>query len=298
MSTLASDALAQSYAHCQQVARTQAANFYYGMKLTPEPKRSAMYAVYAWMRRADDLADGEGDLEEKRRRIEEFRQKTRQAMGGAPIGGDEASLWPAFADCAAKYRLSAQPFMDMLDGQMLDQSRTRYRTFAELYDYCYKVASTVGLICIEIWGYRGTQPRQWAQWRGIAFQLTNILRDLREDAQRGRVYLPAELMGRQEIDPAEVLAGPRPELLRAVRRLGLRAAVYYRKSTPLEADLDRDGVACSLAMCGIYRGLLYKILQDPQRVFTGRRVRLGKWRKTSIAMRALRLARRKARVQP
>jgi len=277
-------ALPQSFAHCKDISRRQAANFYYGMRLTPEPKRSAMYAIYAWMRQADDLADEPGTLAEKAQRIAVFRKQTQQVFAGQSL--PQGPLWPAVADSIERYRLPLRYFLDMLDGQMLDQEKTRYATFAELYDYCYRVASTVGLICIEIWGYQGPQARQWAEWRGIAFQLTNILRDLREDAQRGRVYLPAAMLGQSVLEPAQLLGPPSPELVRGVQYLARRAAVYYRKSEPLERSLHRDGVACSRAMCGIYHGLLQKIIARPQRVFSPRRVRLGTPTKLYIALRA------------
>ena len=194
----AGDALARSFTYCKDVARSRARNFYYGIKVMPEPKRSAMHAVYAWMRAADDLAD-RADTDSagpsKTTLIERFRQFTRDAldpsspgtMGAVQDDTEHAPMWPAVRKTFLDYRIPAGPLDDMIAGQLLDQHVTRYDTFAQLYDYCYKVASTVGLVCINVWGYDGSEAtRKLAEERGIALQLTNILRDVVEDARGGR----------------------------------------------------------------------------------------------------------------
>ena len=279
-------ALAESYAHCRDVSRREAKNFYYGMKLTPEPKRSAMYAVYAWNRLADDLADEPGDPEAKEQRIARFRRDTRQALAvDDPL--PDGPLWPAFRDTAITYNLPAAYFEAMVDGQMLDQHRTRYATFDELYDYCYKVASVVGLTCLEIWGYEGgADTRKLGEYRGIAFQLTNILRDVREDADRDRVYLPAEMCGVFELNPSMFRFDPQPEVVRGMRELTERAREFYERSAALESRVHPSGRGCLWAMTAIYRGLLRRIAADPGRPLRGERVRLSKPRKLWIGLRA------------
>ena len=277
--------LFRSRDYCAQVARTQARNFYYGMRLVPQPKRSAMYALYTWMRQADDLADAAGDAQAKLQALEAFRLETRIAIDPdrpLPAG----PLWPTFRDMAGRYIIPRDYLDAMIDGQLLDQTKTRYKTFDELYEYCYKVASVVGLCCIQIWGYEGgADTRKLAEWRGIAFQLTNILRDVREDAERGRVYLPAEDFDLFELNPSMFTLGQATDVLPGLRKVADRARKYYEKSAPLDALIHPDGRPCLWAMTQIYRGLLDKITPDPSIVLR-QRVRLGGVRKAWIALRA------------
>ncbi len=277
--------LAQSQQHCHEVTRTRARNFYYGMKLTPQPKRSAMYAVYAWMRLADDLADEAGDDQAKAARLDEFREQTITVLDGGAMPADP--VWPAIHDTVERFGIPRQYLHDMIDGQQMDMTRRRYQHFEQLYEYCYKVASVVGLTCIEIWGYEGGEDtRKLAEWRGIAFQLTNILRDVREDAARDRVYLPAEDWGLFEVNPTMFQLAKPEETLRGLRVTIDRAADYYERSAPLIGHVHRDGHACLWAMTEIYRGLFNKIAARPARVLSDQRVRLPSWRKAWIALRA------------
>ena len=275
----AAAAAARSRAFCREVARTRAGNFYHGMRLVPEPKRSATYALYAWLRRADDLADDEGEPSEKVRRLNEFWDQTLTVLGGG--GADPSPLWPAFREAAVGFGLPVATLREHVSGQLLDQHKTRYADFQELYDYCRRVASTVGQLCIEIWGHDGSaRARQLAEWRGVAFQLTNILRDVREDARRDRVYLPA--------------CGASVEALicgsadcRVLDEVVARAREYYERSRPLESHVHRDGVACLWAMTEIYRGVFERIEREPRRVLGPRRVGLPGWKKAWVAMRAV-----------
>ena len=279
-----------SMARCREVARQRARNFYYGMKLVPEPKRSAMYAWYAWTRAADDLADELGDVAGKIERIEQFRRDTDTAINCGDGHDDDlpvGPIWPALRHVVHTYHLPAHYMHDMLDGQLIDQRQYRYKTFEQLYDYCYKVASVVGLACIEIWSYEGdAETRKLAEWRGIAFQLTNILRDVLEDAQRDRVYLPAEDFDVFELSPQMFLMGSPPEAAAGIERVAHRAEQYYQKSAALDGRVHRDGRACLWAMTRIYRGLLGKILRNPTRVLSGKSMRLCAARKAIIALRA------------
>jgi 15-cis-phytoene synthase len=277
--------LAASLEHCRRVAGARARNFYYGMRLVPEPRRGAMYALYAWMRQADDLADAAGEVDQKRLALEEFRRQTRLAMAdaGALPAGD---LWPAFRELAMRYSIPPSYFDDMIDGQLMDQRQAQYQNFDQLYDYCYKVASVVGLCCIQVWGYEGGEStRKLAEWRGIAFQLTNILRDVVEDAQRGRVYLPAEDFGLFEVNPSMFTLGRAGDASAGLRRVAQRAREYYLKSAALDDLVHPEGRPCLWAMTEIYRSLLDQIEPDPTIVLR-RRVRLGGLRKAWIALRA------------
>ena len=284
--------LAASFRFCQRVTKQRARNFYYGIKLMPEPKRSAMYALYGWMREADDLAEdtigrrGEGCAAA----LTQFLAATRSAVDADSIlvdGFPPGRLWPAVHEIVRVYRLPFNYLNTMIDGQFLDQWKTRYQTFDEVYDYCYKVASVVGLLSLEIWGYEGgDETRRIAEWRGIAFQLTNILRDVLEDAERDRVYLPAEDFGAYELSPLMFTMADRSSVIGGLRRVAERARDYYERSASLERRVHPDGRPCLEAMTRIYRGLLEKIARDPEAVLRGERVRLGKLRKGGIALRA------------
>jgi phytoene synthase len=177
--------------YCRAITRRRARNFYYGLKLLPEPRRTALYAMYAWMRMADDLVDnGALSTDEKHEKLIEFREATDLALVGSPPNGNP--LWEGVAFVAKRFDLKPENLHAMLDGQLDDVRDRKFDTFESLQQYCYQVASTVGLVCIEIWGYTDPAARNLAIDRGIAFQLTNILRDLREDCDNGRVYLPQD----------------------------------------------------------------------------------------------------------
>jgi len=285
-----------SRGHCCAVARTHARNFYYGMKLTPEPKRSALYAVYAWMRAADDLADDAGTPQEKERRLEAFRRQTCHVIDPGttqwPDDPPNALIWPAVRQAFVDYRVPVEYLHAMIDGQLLDQHRTRYQTYAELDDYCYKVAGVVGLVCIAIWGHEGGEAaRRLAIMRGSALQLTNILRDLVEDAQRGRVYLPAEELVQygyrtpDDFRDAVLSRNADDRFDRLMRFQVARARKCYDDSASLDGMIEPSCRACSWALMRIYRALLDRIEAAPRRVLT-ERVKLSKMTKVMIALRA------------
>jgi phytoene synthase len=267
-------ALRESYAHCRAVARREARNFYYGMRLTPEPKRSALYTVYAYMRACDDFADDlppEADADAARERIELFRRRTHAVLaGGDPPDGDP--MWPAFADVCGRYAIDPAHLDAMLDGQLADLSPTEVATFDDLYAYCYRVASTVGLVCLSVWGHDGEPGvRTLAEQRGIALQLTNILRDVAEDAGRGRVYLPTEDLARFGVSPASLAEGRADAGFDRMMAFQIeRAASYYERSAGLERHVQPDCRASCWALMRVYRGLLDRIARRPRRVLTER----------------------------
>ena len=178
----------ESYAFCEDVARRQAKNFYYSFLLLDADRRRAMCAVYAFMRYCDDLSDAEG-VADRAGSIARWRGDLESALRGDT---PEHPLWPAFTDTVTRYRIPHQYFFEMIDGVSSDLEPRRIATFAELYDYCYHVASVVGLTIIHIFGFDRNEALELAEKCGIAFQLTNVLRDVREDAENGRVYLPEE----------------------------------------------------------------------------------------------------------
>jgi len=284
-----------AFRHCRTITRQRARNFYYGLKLQPEPQRSALYAVYAWMRHADDLADEARDPDTARSRIVAFRQATADALTGRSATDDPVMI--GLQATAARFALDPEHFHAMLDGQLDDLEVSRYETFDELRTYAYRVASTVGLICISIWGYDEERAPALAIERGLAFQLTNILRDFVEDLDQGRVYLPAEDFQRAGITPATLRDWSDDARCRAFLIAQIdRAEAAYQASAPLEGMITPDCRPTLWAMTRIYHGLLAKMRNDPARIVAGPRLRLSSLEKGAIAVRAL--ARRRGAPRP
>ena len=287
--------LERSRAYCEQLTRTYARNFYYGLRLLPDAKRNAMYALYAWMRLVDDIADQEDGrpVSVRSGQLEAWRADTHAALAGSTSPQEQPSargnqLWPAFCDMAARYRVPVKVFDEVIAGQQQDLSPVSFATFDELYAYCYRVAGVVGLASIYVWGFEGGETtEELAVQRGIAFQLTNILRDLREDASRGRFYLPrAEVNGAMALPDLQA-GNARPHFEEAMRFQVARAEEYYRRSAPLEGRVHTDARPTLVAMTQIYHALLNKIAANPARVLR-RRVSLSVWAKLRIGWRALR----------
>ena len=283
-------ALAASRAFCEQLTRTKARNFYYGLKLLPESKRSAMFALYAYMRLVDDIADDEDgrSIAQRLEDLESWRRQTHSILLGETIS--DHPLWPAFADLVHRHNLPSRVFDDVIAGQRQDLEPTPFANFAQLYEYCYRVAGTVGLASIYIWGFEGgEQTEQLAIDRGLAFQLTNILRDLREDSGRGRTYLPLDELAKFGITEQDIhgLRGGRK--FRELMQFQIaRAYQYYEKSSPLEQFITRDSRPTMIAMTDIYRGLLKKVAYEPERVLR-ERVSLSIFSKLRIGWRAARV---------
>jgi phytoene synthase len=297
-----SETLQRAYERCRDITRTHARNFHYGIRLTPEPQRDAVYAVYAWMRQADDLVDScdASDISSLELRINSFRDRTARSLQGyPPAGANEDPIWLALADSASRFHLSPQHFFDMLDGQMDDAHRSSYETIDQLLQYCRRVASTVGLICIDVWGYADTRAPLLAADRGIAFQLTNILRDVAEDYDIGRTYLPREDFDRLNLTPDDLRHWRKPEACHRLMMHNInRAADFYERSAPLDGMIRHAGRPTLWAMTTIYRRLLHKIAADPRRVVSGRRVRVSSLHKSAIAIRAKWLSRFTAEASP
>jgi phytoene synthase len=299
----------RSFDLCRRVTRQQAGNFYYGLRLTPEPKRSALYAIYAWMRAADDIADDAEPGASKLDRLEAFRERSRAALDG-DAGPDAESVWPALRATAQRFALDRRELEDLLIGLEEDvrddesPSPTagpvpRYATMDELSGYCYHVASVVGIVCLRIWGLRDPdawpEARDLAVHRGRAFQLTNILRDVGSDFAEGRVYLPADHLRDHGLTPRELVAWERPGACRAcLAALIERAREEYAASAPLDRMVHPDGAGAMWAMTEIYRTLLERVAADPRAVVRGR-VSLPTIRKVLIGARAIRRTRERGR---
>lgn len=268
--------LEESYAHCERIARAKAKNFYYSFLVLPAAKRRAMCAVYAFMRECDDLSDEAGATAG---RLEQWRRDLDGALAGRT---DSHPLWPAFADTIQRYRIPREYLDEMITGVSSDLSFTQPADFPELYRYCYRVASVVGLTITHIFGFCDPRALRMAEECGIAFQLTNILRDVREDARNQRVYLPADLMRQYQVPHLEAST---PQLEALLRDLGQRARGYYDQSRPLLDLVEADSRSSLWALMEIYDRLLRKIEASGYRVMEVQH-RLSTLEKLSVLLRA------------
>jgi phytoene synthase len=275
-------ALAHSYQYCRRTARREARNFYYSFLLLPRPKRDAMCAIYAFMRACDDLSDDPclAGAEPLLR----WRDDLYRALSGHYA---EHPCWPAFHDAVRRYRIPARYFDEMIDGVASDLEPRAIATFDELYAYCYRVASVVGLTVVHVFGFDSPRALELAEKCGIAFQLTNILRDVKEDCERGRVYLPLEDLRRFDLSPAELCEpAAAPRFRELMRFEAARARAFYEESLPLVGLVDRRSRPSLRALIAIYRRLLERIEQSDYDVLS-RRIRLPGWEKVWILMRAV-----------
>ena len=279
-----STAIAESYAWCEQVARTQAKNFYYSFLLLSKEKRSAMCAIYAFMRYCDDLSDDEG-IADRAAAIAQWRNDLTAALANGAANGNAPKhpVWPAFVDTVKRFKVPHQYFFDMIDGVSSDLEPRRIQTFDELYDYCYHVASVVGLTIIHIFGFSDPRALELAEKCGIAFQITNILRDVREDLEKQRVYLP--LADLQKFQVSAETFGP-PERFRELMQFEAeRARDYYKQSAPLVAMVDKGSRASLAALIAIYSTLLNRIVESNYDVLS-RRIRLSAAQKIWLLVRS------------
>jgi phytoene synthase len=274
-----------AYRHCEQVTRARARNFYYGIRLLPPHKRSALCAVYAFARRVDDIGDGSLEPQEKLDQL----AAARSAL--AWLDRQPDPVLTALADASMRFPLPLQGFAELIEGVEMDVRGTSYPTFDELAHYCRCVAGSIGRLSLGVFGSSDPETATLLADRlGIAMQLTNILRDLREDGEAGRVYLPKEDLVRFGCDGDLLPAGASPAAsARFVRLVGFqveRAQRFFAEGLSLLPLLDRRSAACVCAMAGIYRHLLARIARRPEVVLEGR-VSLPAWQKAEIAVRSL-----------
>jgi 15-cis-phytoene synthase len=273
-------ALAESYAFCRGVARKRARNFYYSFVLLSRERRDAMCAIYAFMRYCDDLSDEPGASREA---LERWRCALVDALGGK---FDSYPAWPAFHDTVERYRIPHDYFFQMIEGVMSDLEPRRFASFEELYRYCYHVASVVGLSIIHVFGFDSPAALPLAEKCGVAFQLTNILRDVGEDAARERIYLPGEDLERFGVSVEDLKAGHRTDaFLRLMNFEAARARAYYDESMPLVALIHKRSRPALRALIGIYSRLLALIQERNFDVFS-RRISLPAAEKCWIVLRA------------
>lgn len=272
--------LEESQAHCRAVAKSRAKNFYYSFVLLTPERKNAMCAIYAFMRYCDDLSDEPGATMAAMNR---WRTALENALAGRP---DESPIWPAFLDAIERYRIPHQYFHDMIEGVASDLQPHTIRTFDELYRYCYRVASVVGLTTVHIFGFDSPEVLPLAEKCGIAFQLTNILRDIREDAGLGRMYLPAQDLERFGVSSEDIRKALRTDAFAALMDFEIaRARHYYRESEPLVDLIHAESRGSLRALISIYSGLLDRIAESPTDVLT-RRFSLGAAEKVWIVVRS------------
>jgi 15-cis-phytoene synthase len=274
------DSVAQAYAACETIARREAKNFYYAFRALPRAKRAGVCAVYAFMRHADDLADDEQlSREERLTQSQRWLEEWHRAASGEPT---ENPVFIALRDTQQRFGISTELLDQLVQGTMLDLTTpasgtgiATYPTFEDLYRYCYFVASVVGLVCIRIFGYTDSRAEELAEQTGIAFQLTNILRDVREDAERGRVYLPLEDL-KQFYLTLEHFTARQPRQTMTADERGLmameagRAREYYRAADSLLPLIAPDSRAALWVLVTIYRRLLQRIEKAHYEVFAER----------------------------
>ena len=291
--------LSEAYAECERITWSQARNFAYGIRLLPPAKRRGLAVIYAFARRIDDIGDGTLPPEEKIAALDQ----ARQAIATLTAASQDDPVLMALADVERNFPVPMPAFGELIDGCVADVRGTSYQTFDDLLYYCRCVAGSIGRLSLGIFG-TGHDPAQAAELAdslGVALQLTNILRDIREDHQNGRVYLPAEDLAKFSVDfggddPPQAPAAhggatrppipPGPGFVRLVEFEAERARDWYATGWKLLGLLDRRSAACTGAMAGIYRRLLERIAAEPAAVLHGRMSLSGR-EKATVAVKAL-----------
>jgi len=306
-----------SYNFCEELTRREAGNFYHSFKYLPEENRRAIMAYYAFCRRADDIADGDfvdvfhGGSSDDPESLE-YRDRIEQLSPGEPVldrstYNDKMSqlfyyrkklstaysnvtstdpIFIALKDTVRKFGINRQLLDDMISGMENDFHKNRYETFEDLYSYCYKVASTVGLVCIEIYGYSDVRTREYAESWGIFMQLINIIRDVAEDAERDRIYLPIEDLSRWGISEEDIKSGKEilkhPGWTPFVREYLEKAELYRERAFKLLPYLDKSSRYSPAAMASFYQSIMRKIIRNDGDVFSNR-IQLSKTEKILLA---------------
>ena len=299
--------LAVAYSVCRSIARSSAKNFYYAFLALPRHKREALCAVYAYMRRCDDISDDATlPVRERRLKLADWLDTFHRVMQGNP--SDDPVLI-ALADAQRRFKIPIHLLDQLALGTAMDlaeegdddepefargkfqetaektndaQPTIRYATFDDLYQYCYRVASVVGLVCIRIFGYRDPMAEPLAERCGLAFQMTNIIRDVKEDASMGRVYLPEEDLAKFQLDPAELQGTPDPARWRPLLALEAdRAREFYLAGEELIPYISEDSQPALWVLITIYHQLLEKIASQEYDVFTNR-ISLTSWQKLKV----------------
>jgi 15-cis-phytoene synthase len=296
--TPAHSQLVMAYSVCRGITRTAAKNFYYAFLVLPRRKRESLCAVYAFMRRCDDIADDATlSLPERRQKLDTWLDALHRAQQGQPT--DDPILL-ALTDAQRRHTIPAGLLDELAQGTAMDLEHNhgeenaasvqsavpgltiQYKTFEDLRLYCYRVASVVGLVCIHVFGYREPEAEPLAEQCGLAFQLTNIIRDVKEDASMGRIYLPEEDLAKFNLAASDLLANPDPARFRRLLALEAeRAREFYAAGDALLPFVSEDSQPALWVLVNIYRRLLEKIAEKQYDVFTAK-VSLSTWEKLRI----------------
>jgi 15-cis-phytoene synthase len=268
--------------YCAQKVARSGSSFYYSFRLLPAPRRAAISALYAFCREVDDVVDETSDPNVARVKLAWWRTE----VGAIYTGSPQHPVALALKDAVAHYALQQADLQTVIDGMQMDLEKVRYVDFAELETYCDRVAGVVGLLSAEIFGYEDPRTRDYARRLGVAFQLTNIIRDVGEDARRGRIYVPQDDLVRFGVPPSDLLRGQEsPAFVALMRFEAERARTWYDDALATLPQRDRHAQRAGLAMAAIYRTLLDEIARDGYQVLD-RRIALTPLRKLWIATRA------------
>jgi len=269
--------------YCQRMARHEAGNFYWGFVSLPHDQRVAIYALYDFARQVDDEADA-ADRPHLAASLERHRQRARASAAGEPDGGDPVAL--VLASAVRRYAIPESELQALIDGVQTDLTRTRYATWADLEAYCRLVASTIGRMCVRIFGFAEPAALDRADELGVALQLTNILRDVKEDGELGRVYLPAEDRERFGVDEADLLAGrPGPGWEALVDFEAGRARGLFATGLRVLQLIPHRPAVCVGTMAGIYERILGMVEREP-RLPLRRRASLSPAAKAAVLVRS------------
>ncbi len=267
--------------YCRQITKASRSNFYYSFLFLPKRQREALYSVYAFCRSIDDVVDRNSSIPKAMEEIKEWRQYVKRCYTGSI---DHPVITP-LAKTIHEFHLPIEYFEELINGMEMDLHKHRYATFEELRPYCYRVASVVGLICIEIFGYTEPVIQEYAIHQGIAFQLTNILRDIKTDAARDRIYLPQEDLKHFGYSEQELLASTyNPAFVELMRFEYQRAKDYYQKARELLPSQDRHSMVASEIMEGIYYRILQEIEQSGYNVFE-KKISLPRYTRLGLALK-------------
>ncbi|MBN17929.1 MAG: squalene synthase HpnD [Chloroflexi bacterium] len=270
-----------AYKYCEDITKQNAKNFYYAFKLLPKPKRLAIYATYAFCRICDDIVDSLDKNESKLDKLD----KLKISLININSKKNHNPIFLALSDAITKFNIPKNYYLELILGVQSDISKHRFNNFNELSKYCYQVASVVGLICIEIFGYKDSNAKKLAIELGYAMQITNILRDLKEDLTLGRIYIPLDEINKFNYSEDELLKSLTNDNFKLLMKFQAeRAQKYYTNSKPLFNMINKDSRACIELMHHTYNKILNLIIEHNFNVFD-QRIKISKFEKTIIFMK-------------
>ncbi len=277
--------------YCQDKAASSGSSFYYSFMFLPTEQRQAIIALYAFCREVDDVVDECSDPGLARIKLQWWRDEVSKIFEGEPT----QPVAQALKQSVKKFNLPLEHFLEIIDGMEMDLNQVRYRSFKELQLYCYRVASVVGLMAAEIFGFEDRQTLDYALNLGLAFQLTNIVRDVREDAMLGRIYLPADELAKFSVSEQDILSGQQTEAVtQLIQFQAQRAHEYYQKAFELLPESDRFKQRSGIIMAAIYQATLAEIEKDNYNVLK-HRIKLTPLRKLWLAWKTARSEKRRSK---